>query len=324
MHQKTALLRYGGLVRKRGDQIRTLLRGLETMRKPPVYIVGLPRSGTTWIASIVATARSVKYFHEPFNCSNVAGAARFCMKYLVNADDDPDFARHCRKAFAGEILTDSMRTMLPPFYRHYPKLPGRVIVKDVCTCLAVECVQSLLNPLTVIVVRHPCAVAASWHRLGYNVDHHLRILRERNGLYDGVLEPYRDILNRATGFWQKIGALWGAVYCILYHQRKAHANWVVVNHEEFCRKPIDAFRNLFRRLDLDWTRTTGELIRISSQTDRDEPYLFYRISEQEPEKWKTRMTVDQMSQVLDFVKPFGILSNADSSDGKTGQERNFE
>ncbi len=39
--------------------------------KRPAFIVGLPRTGTTWIASILNTAPGIKYFHEPFNPHNV-------------------------------------------------------------------------------------------------------------------------------------------------------------------------------------------------------------------------------------------------------------
>ena len=310
------------ILQKRRNQIVTLLRGVEMMRKRPIYIVGLPRSGTTWLATTIATARSVKYFHEPFNCSNVIGASRFCMKYLVDSDDDLEFVHHCRKAFAGQILNDSARDILSPFYRQYPKFPGRVVIKDVCSCLAVECIDSLCNPITVIVARHPCAVAASWYRLGYNVDRHLQIVREQTQLCDGILKPYRDVLHAAAGFWQRMGALWGAVYFVLCRQQERHPGWKIVNHEDFCIKPMETFQTLFRLLDLVWTTATDEIIRVSTKTNSTEPYLAQRISEQEPGKWRAILSDDQINQVLDFVKPFGFRTHFNTMDFRENRATN--
>src|SRR5690349_12395053 len=68
---------------KTGNSVVDLLRAVVIAQKSPIYITGLPRSGTTWIASVINTAHSIKYLHEPFNCKNVSGASKYCMKYLT-------------------------------------------------------------------------------------------------------------------------------------------------------------------------------------------------------------------------------------------------
>ena len=293
-------------LKKRRDQFVNLLSGIETMRKPPVYIVGLPRSGTTWIASVINTARSVKYFHEPFNCSNFIGASRFCMKYLVESGDDVEFARYCSKAFKGEILSDCSRTMLAPSYRRYPQLPGRVVVKDVCSCLAVECVESLFDPMIVLVIRHPCAVAASWHRLDYDIDRHLEAIRIQPQLNQNFLHAFQSVLRDARSFWQKIGAVWGAVYYVLSQQQKTHPMWKIVQHEVLCENPVGSFRDLFETLDLTWTDATDAFLCASTKFASADPYTTRRISANEPDKWRKQLDRQQIKDVLNFVQPFGI------------------
>jgi len=294
------------LLQKRSNQVRNIWSGIESMRKAPVYIVGLPRSGTTWIASVISTALSVKYFHEPFNCSNVFGASRFCMKYLANSGDDFAFARHCRKAFNGQIVTDSIRTMLPPSYRRFPRLPGRVVVKDVCSCLAVECVDGLVNPMTILVIRHPCAVAASWHRLSYDIDRHLEAIRIQPHLNEDFLRGFQSVLTNARSFWQKMGAVWGAVYYVLLEQQKRHSTWQTVLHEVLCQNPVGSFKNLFEELDLTWTAATDTFLDATTKFDNADPYTTQRISADEPEKWQKQLDKKHIKEVLNFVRPFGL------------------
>jgi hypothetical protein len=289
-----------------GDHINTVAKGLAVSRKPPIFVVGLPRSGTTWVASILNTAQSVKYFHEPFNCSNVPGAAKFCMRYLTPEHNDLEFVQRSRDAFAGRTRVESVRGMLSGVYRQFPWLPGRIVVKGVCSCLAVESIFESVSPKTVIVIRHPCAVAASWHRLRYDLDRHIATLLDQPHLLSAPLKPFQNILARAEGFWQKMGALWGATNHVLLQQCKNHPEWSLVQHEEFCRDAAAHFRRLFEALDLIWTEATDRLLEVSTKTDSTQPYLIHRVSEDEPDKWRKELSDEQAEQVLRFARRFAI------------------
>jgi len=305
---KRALVRYRG-------HIRTVAKGFAASRKPPIFVVGLPRSGTTWVASVLNTARSVKYFHEPLNCTNVPGAAKFCMRYLTPDHNDLEFVQRSRDAFAGRATEASVRGMLRGVYRRYPRLPGRIIVKGVCSCMAVESIFESVSPRTVIVIRHPCAVAASWHRLRYDLDRHIATLLNQPYLLGSLLKPFQNILARAEGFWQKMGALWGAAYYVLLQQCGNHPEWIVVQHEQLCRDAEDHFRRLFDALDLAWTRTTDRLLEVSTKTGSTQPYLIHRVSEQEPDKWRSELSDEQAEQVLRFARPFEIAFYRESDAG---------
>jgi hypothetical protein len=155
-------------------------------------------------------------------------------------------------------------------------------------------------------VRHPCAVAASWHRLRYDVDRHVGTLLAQPRLLDSLLKPFQNILGRADGFWQKMGVLWGAAYHVLLQQGENHPEWIVVQHEQLCRDAAHRFRQLFEALDLDWTGSTDRLLEVSTQTDADEPYLIHRVSEEEPDKWRRELSDAEAEQVLRFARPFDI------------------
>ena len=66
--------------------------------KTPILVAGLPRTGTTWIASVLGATAGTTYFHEPFNYRNVKESAPFTMRYLRSDDDDPKFAAYAKSA----------------------------------------------------------------------------------------------------------------------------------------------------------------------------------------------------------------------------------
>lgn len=281
-------------------------------QRRPIYVVGLPRTGTTWIASILNTAEAIKYFHEPFNHNNVAEAAMYSMKYIRAGDDDYVFARFCSDAFVGRTDGPNVRSQLSWRYRRFPWWPGRVMVKDVHSFGALEWIHQHISPVTIIVMRHPCAVAASWLRLNYGIESFQRLLDQPN-LIDDYLEPFEGLLRSARGYLEKIGALWGATYYVMLQQQRIHSDWILVQHEELCRDPVEQYRKLFRILDLQWTQKTDELIAVSTTRHSNKPYELERISSQEPDKWKEELSAEQIEQVRQFVEPFGIQYYTDFS-----------
>ncbi|MGQ4647677.1 sulfotransferase [Lyngbya aestuarii] len=283
-----------------------LLVGIKTVRQPPIYIVGLPRTGTTWIASILNTARGIKYVYEPFNYQNVPESAPHFMKYLLAHDDAPEFARYCTDAFAGSLNNSFTTIHLSSPYIKFRHFPGRVMVKDVHSCMALEWINHNLAPITVIVIRHPCAVAASWFRLQGKNDNSLQQLLIQPRLLNDYLKPFEPVLKNAKDFWQKMGAFWGGTYYVMLQQWRKHPDWILLQHESLCLDPIGNYRKLFAQLNLNWTTKTEQLLDYSTKQDSGQPYQPQRRSSREPDKWKNELEPEQIEKIRQFVKPFGL------------------
>ncbi|MGQ4646879.1 sulfotransferase [Lyngbya aestuarii] len=285
---------------------------MATKYKPPVYIVGLPRSGTTWLASILNTAQGIKYFYEPFNKQHVPEAKSLWMKYLRADDDDQEFAKFCQDVFAGQInrryVTRRLAQPYGMFGARLRWLPGRVMVKDVHSCLSLEWVDRHIAPITVIITRHPCAIVASQLRslrLKNKFDPFQKLLAQPR-VIDDYLKPFEHLLRNDEGLLQQMAVCWGAVYYIMLEQQKRHPNWLVVQHEELCRDPVREYQKLFDKLNLRWTEKTDKLLQISTTEDSGQTYVPQRISSQEPDKWKKELEQEQIEQVRRLVKPFEI------------------
>lgn len=64
------------------------------VHRTPIYIVGLPPSGRTWIGSIVNSVLEVKYFYEPCAPSRSPNGKLHWLKYLLGGDTDSEFAHY--------------------------------------------------------------------------------------------------------------------------------------------------------------------------------------------------------------------------------------
>ncbi len=272
----------------------------------PIYVVGLPRSGTTWVASVLNTAKGIKYFHEPFNYKTVPNAASHFMEYLRATNDNPKFARHWHDALSGRTKGHHVNKRLLWPYKRFRWWPGRVVIKDINTCMALAWTYQHIRPHIIIVMRHPCGVASSWFRMNWTEIRGIQRLLNQSRLMEDYLNPFEYLLKGAQDFWQKIGAYWGAVYYVMLQQQQKQPHWIVIQHEKLCRDSIGQYRKLFSELNLSWTAETDNMLNTSTKRHSNLPYVPERISSQEPDKWKAEMNHWQIEYVREFVKPFRI------------------
>lgn len=283
--------------------------------KNPILIVGLPRSGTTWLASVLNTAKGVKYFYEPFNKDHVAEAKDHWLKYLRDDDEDPEFSRLWQDIFSGR-LNDAWvrRKMAQPYNRLKGKLsflPGRVLVKDVYSTMSLSWISKRFSPRVVIITRHPCALACSWANTFEKTRESGRIealerLINQQKLMDDFLSPFADCLRGQEDFFHNLGLFYGANHFVLEKQRVANPDWIFIRHEDLCKNPLREYQNLFENLNLEWTSATDSLISRSTSINSGKAYSPFRESAKEPEKWKNQLHKADVEKVLKAVQFFDI------------------
>ncbi len=76
--------------------------------KQPILIVGLPRSGTTWVGEVLSSAQRATYIFEPDN-EGLSPIAWLCKQdmhrfpYLTAGDDAPEYLRMWRTVLCGDV-----------------------------------------------------------------------------------------------------------------------------------------------------------------------------------------------------------------------------
>lgn len=176
----------------------------ESSSPAPVLVAGVPRSATTWTATLLAAAcgqggliEPDNHHHQPLSMVAKRGLGSFPV--LRPEDDAPAFADHWRQVFAGiwplnqdtaslaadrllagmdrdrrddallalgadEGLFAALSGLLAG-HRAEPAREVQRVVKSVQMCLALDWFAALMPRVRIVVVeRHPLDVTASWMR----------------------------------------------------------------------------------------------------------------------------------------------------------------
>jgi len=265
-----------------------------------IFLTGLPRSGTTWAGAALSAATRSPLIEEPFNWEWHPDRRDYHMKYLPAGSEELDTIRILRR----EIIAwgRPRRTLRVLLHR-------RVIIRDVLSCLAVEHFWHHLQTRVIIMVRHPCGVASSWIRLGFNVSSRMGILLGQERLLEEHLRPFQAHLKRRQDFYFQLGAYWGATYYVLQRLSLLHPEWRWITHEALCLQPEVGFERLLNHLGYQMGSQGQRFLQAYNREPRagEGQFSVARVSAQEPGKWKIQLTQNQVSSVLAGAEPFGVL-----------------
>ena len=297
-----------------------------------ILVTGAPRSGTTWVGSVLGLPRHVGVIFEPFHPDAgvfgisgerlAPGGETFRVEFPYIENGHPfaaDFNRLFRDVLAGRapykqlsapgrhgwfttwaralftsrVALQNRLTVLSPFHR-------RFIVKDPHLCLAAEYLHHDMGIPCLVIVRHPAATVESRVRLGWIPDvrqfWQQPALRER--YLKGLLPPNPADLSPVKQ------ATWGWVWIhkVLLDLRQRNPDMVFVRLEDLARDPVPAFRTLYERFGLPFDRRVERIIRTQTETETgalgtsDRPHQLWRDSRTVLDGWKSRLSpADQLA-----------------------------
>lgn len=235
----------------------TTRAGLAGVASQPILVTGMPRSGTTWLARLLAAAPgSALAGREPMNPRGKQYALGGTLPGWTRLDEpSPRQRRALQLAYRG---------LNPWVYSRYGRrqwaapLPWtRIIVKDPFAMLSLPAVSRTTGARIVFVYRHPGAVLASYRRMGWDpdllelaplVDSH-RVRAADDGLDVADLP-----LPGEVGAPEAMGRFWGALHAMALRDAQQTPGLVVVSHAELAGGGAAAARRLYGALGLPWSR----------------------------------------------------------------------
>jgi Sulfotransferase family len=176
--------------------------------------------------------------------------------------------------------------------RHSAGAPQRVLVKSVYAPLALEWITARFQPQTVIVLRHPLNMMASWVELmwgGCALDTNPTVREHFAARWDlPELDPDASSLQRIA--WEV-----GLFLCALHAGIDEHPEWVVVSHDDLAVEPTSTFKRLYEDLGLGWTPKTEAF--LEERNRPGEGFAVFRVASELPERWRKRLSKEQLDEV---------------------------
>lgn len=280
------------------------------MTKPPILVTGVPRSGTTWLARLLATGkRTALAGREPMNPHRGQYALGGSLDRWTRLHD-PDSAQRLRLRLAYVGMNPWVYSRYGRRQWHAPLPWTRLIVKDPFALLSLPGVVATTGARVVLVYRHPGAVLASYSRMGWSPD------------LDEVTPLIREHMARGlalaglAGAWPPpagasasvaMGMFWSALHAMALSDLHTLPGALVVSHAEIAQGGEAATRRLFDELGLVGTTLTRAELETPEARASVAPtpglHQFNRAPADVANAWRTSLAPDELADVERVSEP---------------------
>lgn len=273
----------------------------------PVFIISLPRSGSSWIGDILGNASTAMYLREPMNQSHLAMGGATTV-FDIDPDAPPEgYARFTARTFQGIPVFPQGVVQTTQQWSLRTRHDKVIVIKDV-NPLALPWILQTYQPRVIYLMRHPAAVASSYWNLGWrNAEE--KILQFGPRLLDGVLKPWEKTIRSATGFWQAHGVFQAAVHRVAIDALANYEHHRIVSYEQACTNPESTLLDLldFAQLNIDDSikrriadSTTGK------KRGGNDAYGTQRNSRDMAHAWASKVDASQLAALHSGYSAFGL------------------
>jgi hypothetical protein len=261
-----------------------LLARLLPLNGPPILILSLPRSGSSWVGDTLGNASNAAYLREPLTQSHLAGGGPDSVFDFPASHPPAAYRQAADRTFAGLPIFDGLPGVVfdPRQWSLSSRRRRRLVVKEVNPYLC-SWLSDQYRPHVIFLLRHPAAIALSYRRQGWWSD-----------------QP---------DHWQKAGHEYGAALHAAWQSLQNISDVRVVKYETLCAEPLQQFADLFKFAGLHWDAELEALVRqrTSSHDDPNE-WGLNKISSAHINRWRDEITPVELADLrtgyYDFELPW--------------------
>lgn len=284
----------------------TLYRDSHPDIQRSIMVAGAARSGTTWLAELIASQVSGRIMFEPFHPRQVDAYRRFSyFQYMRPDEQDQELWRYCHRVFTGDIRNqwiDHRATRIFPQYR---------VVKDIRANLFLRWLNLSFPEVPMLfIMRHPCAVVSSRLQLGWWTDQDIAPILSQEKLIDDFLADKMEIISRARTDEEKHTIVW-CVNNLVPIKQFSSSPLNVVFYENLCAQPHHEIPRIFHTVGCEYDDTVfGSVQRPSTSAT-----LFSAVvtGEDKLARWTKELSPTQIDTILSIVEDFGLSHIYDES-----------
>ena len=247
----------------------------------PVLIVSLPRSGSSWLGTVLGGAPNALYLREPVSERRRAAGAAHTVVPVDPDRPDPVVRTSSALAFAGVPAFPRGVLPSPNRWALHRRRRGRLVIKEV-NPLALTYWVRTYRPLVTLLVRHPAAVALSYRRLGWL----------------GNPDVSMDTGRPESSVWEGCGYRQAHVQSEALHALRDYPDHRVVCYEDLCLDATTTFRDLFAFARLEWDDDVRQAVEArGAGGDRAATFGTRRDSRRMADSWRGELSPDDLGDL---------------------------
>jgi hypothetical protein len=264
-----------------------------------IIVAGTARSGTTWLADVIASQTPCRIMFEPFHSKLVEAFHHFhYFQYMRPKEQNDELFDYCLRVFSGDIRHGWIDRQVEHFFPRYR------LIKEIRANLFLKWIQNRFPEIPILfVVRHPCAVVLSRMELGWATDTDIEPFLSQADLVDDFLADKIDIIRRAETVEEKHAIIWCISNLIPLKQFNSDGLNVFF-YENLCLKPEIEAPRIWRTIRQEYQDSVLEHFDKPSTTTVNSSAIV--TGQNKLTQWKKELSPKQINNILSIVDNFGL------------------
>lgn len=182
----------------------------------------------------------------------------------------------------------------------------KIIIKEVASVMNIDWLQKKFPSDMLFVLRHPCSVALSEFERDIDGKKSLEFLLENKKLLDLFTDYEKSFFTKASKpfeYYRLIWAIRNKPFSLKINEGEKIFN---VRYELLAEKPVEEFKTIFEHFNLNWSRDIENYIIQNTTKESIGHYKTTKNAQNHIDRWKTKLTEEQISQVKEFTLPFKL------------------
>jgi hypothetical protein len=264
-----------------------------------ILIAGTARSGTTWLADMIASQINCRIMFEPFQSELVPEYKTFNYFQFMQ----PGQANDALYAYALKVMTGQIRdrwidrenTQMFPEYR---------LIKEIRANLFLKWLHDHFPEVPLLfILRHPCAVVLSRMKLGWATDKDIAPFLQQQNLVSSYLQDHMDLIQKASFEEEKHAIIWSISNLIPLDQFN-NMGMKKVYYENLVTQPAVELPSIFDTIHQPFKSEIINQAQVPSTTTVRTSAVV--TGENKISRWKKVLSTQQIDRILNVVDAFGL------------------